>query len=125
MIRRACLPLGIAAAIAAIAVSASEVSSFSVDPLLIRLDAQTNNAVMTITNPTSHDISFEIKAFAWDQAPPDGAMQLTPTTDVVIFPPLAAVKAHSVQRIRVGTTLRPGPVEKAYRVMIEELPGGA
>jgi fimbrial chaperone protein len=113
-------------AFAALTAAASvESTTFSVDPLLIRLDAQTTNAVLTITNPTSKDISFEIKPFAWDQTPPDGAMQLTPTTDVVIFPPLAAVKAHSTQRIRVGTALRPGPVEKAYRIMIEELPGAA
>lgn len=109
----------------AIAAATSADSTFSVDPLLIRLDAQATNAVLTITNPTSKDISFEIKAFAWDQAPPDGAMLLTPTTEVVIFPPLVALKAHSTQRVRVGTTLRPGPVEKSYRVMIEELPGGA
>src|SRR5262252_7315701 len=114
MFLRACLAVGAAAAIAA-AVSAQ--STFSVDPLLIRLDGQTTNAVMTITNPTAKDISFEIKAFAWDQAPPDGTMQLTPTTELVVFPPLAAVKARSTQRIRIGTTLGPGAVEKSYRVM--------
>jgi len=111
--------------IAAFTVGASTQSTFSVDPLLIDLTAQTTNAVLTITNPTAKDISFEIKPFAWDQVPPDGAMQLTPTTDIVIFPPLASVKAHSMQRIRVGTTLTPGPVEKPYRILIEELPGAA
>jgi fimbrial chaperone protein len=97
-------------------------ASFSVDPLLIKLSADSNNAVLTITNPTANDLRFEIKGFAWDQTPPQGTMQLTPSTDLVIFPPLVTLKGHSTQRIRIGTTVAPGAVEKAYRLLIEELP---
>lgn len=99
-------------------------SSFSVDPLLIELDGQTNSAVLTLTNPTAKEIRFEIRAFAWDQMPPDGAMQLTPTEDVVIFPPLITLKPRMTQRVRVGTTASPGSVERSFRIMIEELPAG-
>jgi fimbrial chaperone protein len=97
-------------------------ATFSVDPLLIKLGADANNAVLTITNPTANDLRFEIKGFAWDQTPPQGAMQLTPSTDLVIFPPLVTLKGHSTQRVRIGTTIAPGAVEKAYRLLIEELP---
>jgi fimbrial chaperone protein len=97
-------------------------ASFSVDPLLIEFDGQSNSAVLSITNPTSKEIRFEIKAFAWDQTPPDGTMQLTPTQEVVLFPPLVTIKPRMTQRIRVGTTAAIGPVEKAYRIMVEELP---
>lgn len=113
---------GASFALAATAGSAAAQATFSVDPLLIRLNAQDNNAVLTISNPTANEIRFEIKAFAWDQVPPDGTMQLTPTTDVVIFPPLVTLKAHTTQRVRVGTTLTPGAIEKSYRMLIEELP---
>jgi fimbrial chaperone protein len=109
----------------AAAASSSAQSSFSIDPLLIRLDADTRNAVMTITNTSPKEIRFEIKGFAWKQTPPEGAMDLTPSSDIVIFPPLVVLKPHAVQRVRVGTTAAQGPVEKAYRVMIEELPSGA
>src|SRR5436190_489103 len=104
----------LAAALASVNVRAQ--STFSVDPLLIRLGADANNAVLTITNPTTHEIRFEIKGFAWDQAPPDGVMQLTPTNELVIFPPLVMLKARTTQRVRVGTTVAPGGVEKAYRL---------
>ena len=99
-------------------------ASFSIDPLLIRFDADTKTAVMTITNTSAKEIRFEIKPFSWDQTPPDGAMHLTPTSDIVLFPPLVSLKPRSVQRVRVGTTAAQGPVEKAYRLMVEELPSG-
>ncbi|HEY2431687.1 MAG TPA: fimbria/pilus periplasmic chaperone [Vicinamibacterales bacterium] len=97
-------------------------STFSVDPLLIKLNAASNNAVLTLSNTSANDLRFEIKGFAWDQEPISGTMQLTATTDLVIFPPLVTLKAHSTQRIRVGATAAQGTVEKAYRLLIEELP---
>jgi len=117
--------VGALALLALTAGAAGAQSAFSVDPLLIKLDARANNAVITITNPTAKEIRFEVKAFAWDQAPPNGTMMLTPSTDVVIFPPLVSLKPHTIQRVRVGTTSAQGPIEKAYRIMIEELPTGA
>ena len=99
-------------------------ASFSVDPLLIELNGQTNSAVLTITNPSAKEIRFEIKAFLWDQTPPDGTMLLTATQDVVIFPPLVSIKPHMTQRVRVGTTSAQGAVEKSYRILVEELPTG-
>lgn len=105
--------------------AAAQATMFSIDPLLIRLDAQNRNAVVTITNTSTKELRFEIKAFTWEQVPPDGAMKLTPTSDVAVFPPLVTLKPKSIQRVRVGTTVATGAVEKAYRIMVEELPSGA
>ena len=116
--------LGAAAMIAMASGAAHAQASFSVDPLIIDLDADTRSAVLSITNPTAKEIRFEIKAFAWDQAPPAGEMQLTPTPEVVIFPPLLTIKPKMTQRVRVGTTAAQGPIEKSYRLLVEELPTG-
>jgi fimbrial chaperone protein len=99
-------------------------TSFSVDPLRVNLNGQTNSAVLTITNPTAKEIRFEIKAYTWDQAPPDGTMVLADTKDIVIFPPLVTLRPKMTQRVRVGTTVAQGPIEKSYRIMVEELPTG-
>jgi fimbrial chaperone protein len=99
-------------------------TTFSIDPLLVQLDADNRNAVMTVTNTSSRPLRFEIKAFAWDHTTA-GVMQLTPSADVVVFPPLLTLAPKSTQRVRVGTTVAQGAVEKAYRLMIEELPNGA
>jgi fimbrial chaperone protein len=118
--RRIVLACALAVAAAGSGTSLAQ-SSFSIDPLLIELSGSATNAVLTLTNPTSRESRFEIKAFAWDQAA-DGQPALSATTEIVVFPPLVTLKARSTQRIRVGTTASPGPVEKAYRLMIEELP---
>lgn len=103
------------------AASAGTQSTFSIDPLLVQLDAENRNSVMTITNTSARELRFEIKAFAWDQAP-DGGMQLAPTTDLVVFPPLVTLKPKSTQRVRVGADVPQGALEKSYRLTIEELP---
>jgi fimbrial chaperone protein len=100
-------------------------STFSIDPLMVELDANTRNAVMTITNTSAKELRFEIKVFAWDQPRPDAAIQLAPTADVVVFPPLVTLKPKSTQRVRVGTDVPQGTLEKSYRLMIEELPNAA
>jgi fimbrial chaperone protein len=96
-------------------------TTFSIDPLLVQLDADNRNAVMTITNTSAKELRFEIKAFGWDQAP-DGGMQLAPTTDLVVFPPLVTLKPKTTQRLRVGADVAQGALEKSYRLTIEELP---
>ena len=125
MIRAAFGSLTAFVVLTVVAVPAGAQTTFSIDPLMIKLDAETRNAVMTITNTSAREIRFELKAFTWTQAPPDGAMTLTPTTDVAVFPPLVTLKPKMTQRVRVGTTLAPGAIEKAYRIMVEELPSGA
>ena len=106
------------------AAAAGTQATFSIDPLLVQLDADNRNAVMTITNTSGRELRFEIKAHSWDQTPA-AAMQLTPTTDLVVFPPLVTLKPKSTQRVRIGTDVPQGAVEKSYRLMIEELPNTA
>jgi fimbrial chaperone protein len=100
--------------------SAAQVN-FSVDPLLLSLGDGINSAVLTITNSSPREVRFEIKAFTWDQTP-DGQSALTDTKDIVVFPPLITVKPKMIQRVRVGTTAKAGATERAFRLMIEELP---
>lgn len=110
------------AGMALVAVPARAQSSFTVDPLLVVLGAQNTTAVLTLTNPGSRALRFEIKGFSWNQSVPDGAMELTPSNDIVIFPPLVTINPKTTQRIRIGSSVAPGVSEKSYRLMIEELP---
>ena len=52
-------------------------------------------------------------------------MDLHPTGDVVFFPELVALEPGREQRVRIGLQTDFGPVEKAYRLMLVELPTGA
>src|SRR5688572_5464633 len=100
--RFARLPIAGAALVLVASAPAVTQTTYSIDPLLVELNAENRNAVLTLTNTSAKELRFEIKAFTWDQTPPDGAMKLTPTTDVVIFPPLVTMKPRSTQRVRVG-----------------------
>lgn len=97
-------------------------TTFSIDPLMVELNATTRNAVMTITNTSAKELRFEIKAFAWDQPRANAVIQLAPTSDLVVFPALVTLNPKSTQRVRVGTDVPQGAIEKSYRLMIEELP---
>ena len=62
-----------------------------------------------------------MSAFAWSQSP-EGEIELTPTTDVTFFPALVILKAGEERKVRIGSNVPAGDVEKTYRVFFEELP---
>jgi fimbrial chaperone protein len=49
-------------------------------------------------------------------------MQLSPTEEVIVFPPLVTIGPGEERNLRVGTTAEAGPAEKSYRIFLEELP---
>jgi fimbrial chaperone protein len=44
---------------------------------------------------------------------------------LLFFPSLFEIPAGQTRRIRVASTVRPGPVERSYRLILTEFPGGA
>jgi fimbrial chaperone protein len=57
----------------------------------------------------------------WDEDAKAG-MKLSPTEDVVVFPTLLQLKPGETKSLRVGPAVPFGPIEKTYRVFIEEMP---
>ena len=111
----------IASAIVALASSARAQARFEVDRTRIDLSEAGPTGALTITNHGHEALRLSLTAFAWrDDA--DGAMQLAPTTDVVVRPGLVEIAPGSSRVVRVGTTLRAGSLEASYRVFAEELP---
>jgi len=62
-----------------------------------------------------------VKANLWAQAE-DGQMQLSPTGDVIVFPPIVAIGPGEERNLRIGTRAQAGAVEGSYRIFLEELP---
>ena len=77
-------------------------SVFNVAPTKIVLTADQSSTLLTITNDSDKIIRFQLTVFTWDQND-DGSMKLTPTTDIVIYPPMLSLAAKEVRRIRLGT----------------------
>ena len=97
-------------------------SSFRVTPIRVDLNSRVSSSLMTLTNDSPDELRFQISAFEWSQAEGTGEMNLTPTKDVVFFPALLTVKPGEERKVRVGSTVKSGDVEKTYRIFFEELP---
>jgi fimbrial chaperone protein len=102
-------------------VAPARAATFSVDPIIVTLGKGNSSASVAITNQSASKLRLQISGFAWQQNPA-GEMQLQPTDDLVFFPQLVTLEAGETRRIRIGANTEQGPVEKTFRVFMEELP---
>lgn len=96
-------------------------ADFTVNPIQIFLSGQTQSAILTIQNTSTEPLRFQLNAFAWAQDS-GGQMLLTPTSEIIFFPRLLSLAAGEQRIVRVGTSAPPGPIERTYRIFVEELP---
>ncbi len=94
---------------------------FQVEPTHLELARRGAATELTISNRGAVAIRFEAKVFVWHQDEL-GAMQLEPTTDVVVYPTLFAIEPGAARSIRIASSAPPGAVERTYRIFVEELP---
>jgi fimbrial chaperone protein len=99
-------------------------ADFTVNPIQIFLAGQTQSAILTIHNTSTEPLRFQLNAFGWAQDAA-GQMQLTPTTEIIFFPRLLTLAPNEQRIVRVGTSIAPGPVERTFRIFVEELPPSA
>src|SRR5262245_61428709 len=99
----------------------AQASVLHVSPVKVELSRATPSMLVTVGNDSDRELRFQVSAFAWEQAP-DGTMQLLSTRDIVFYPMMLTIAAGEERKIRVGTTVAIGTVEKAYRIFVEELP---
>ena len=96
-------------------------SDISIVPIGLSLTPTRTTDLITLHNAGSSAVSMQLSAFQWDETP-DGKTKLTPTDDVVFFPPIVTVGPKEDRIVRVGAMVPFGFTEKAYRLIAEELP---
>lgn len=96
-------------------------SSFDVAPISLTLSAKVSSGMLAVTNRGVEPLRFHVTAYSWDQKA-DGEMVLTPTKDIVFFPAMLTLNPQEARNLRIGTSIKPGAVEKSYRVFVQELP---
>ncbi|MBI2188319.1 MAG: molecular chaperone [Acidobacteria bacterium] len=96
-------------------------SSFTVNPTQIHLGGRTTTALLTLRNEEALPLRFQLSVFSWNQDS-RGEMELDPTDDIVFYPPLLTLAPGEERRIRIGAATAFGPVERTYRIFVEELP---
>jgi len=96
-------------------------ATYSINPTRILLSAKSSSALLTLRNESDEPLRFQVTGFVWKQTAA-GEMELKPTDDIVFFPALFTLEPKQERRIRVGTTVSFGSIEKSYRIFVEELP---
>lgn len=96
-------------------------SAFKVTPVNVLLSRRTSTALLTLTNESDRLLRFQASVFLWDQTR-EGKMELSPTRDILFFPPIFSVEPGATRKVRLGSAAAFGSVEKAYRIFFEELP---
>jgi len=107
--------------VALCAAAAPSLAAMSLAPVLVELGAGKNSELIAVTNDGDAPLRLQVEVSAWRQLP-DGATDLQPTQDVLVFPPLLTIVAHETRQLRVGTVAQAGASEKSYRLSVQELP---
>lgn len=102
-------------------VGPARAANFEVSPVSLTLSASMSSGIFTLTNRSPETLRFHVSVYSWDQSPTDD-MVITPTKDVVFFPAMVMLAPGEERKLRIGLKTKPGPVEKAYRVFVQELP---
>jgi fimbrial chaperone protein len=109
------------AAAALLAPAGSRGENLEISPVLVDLSTATPSVVVTVKNGGRLPTRYQVQGYRWseDRA---GRSTLDPAGDLAVFPPLFQLAPGAARKVRVGATVAPGPVEQAWRLMIEELP---
>jgi len=102
-------------------VSSADASSFTVNPIRVSLSAKNQSALLTLQSQTSEELRFKVVVQEWKQSP-QGEMQLKDTKDIVVYPGLLTLGPNEERKLRIGSTVSAGAIEKSYRIFVEELP---
>ena len=102
-------------------VQAGWASSFSVEPVRVKLDVQHRTERLVVRNESDRPLTLLIKSYHWTQTN-EGKDQYDETEDLVIFPRALTLAAGEERFIRVGMASPTGPVEQAFRIYLQEQP---
>lgn len=96
-------------------------SGLNVSPVQVWLTQETSKSLLTLRNEGPEDARYQISIMTWDEDARAG-MKLAPTEDIIVFPTILELKVGETRSLRVGAVVPFGPIEKTYRVFLEELP---
>ena len=96
-------------------------AGLNVSPVQLHLAPDASKALLTLRNDGDAEARFQVSAKAWDEDANTG-MKLSDTDAIVFFPVMLALKPGETRTVRVGAAVPFGPVEKTYRLFVEELP---
>ncbi len=102
-------------------VAGAQAGSLTVTPVIVTLDDKTHSAALTIKNEGNEARVIQTELVRWTQK--DGADVQSPSSDILVNPPLATLQPGQTQTIRIGLKRRMGNAQElAYRLYLTEVP---
>lgn len=97
---------------------------FTVNPIRLELGSNARSGVISIKNEGAVRLGFQMQAMEWTQDA-EGKDQYADSRDLIFFPKLMTLEPGDESLVRVGVRNAVVPLEKTYRLFIQELPGPA
>ncbi|CAN5389862.1 molecular chaperone [soil metagenome] len=92
-----------------------------VEPIRIKLSAKQMQDSLTISNNSDENFVLQVHPMQWTQAA--GKDIYSPTTHLLLTPPIILVKAHGKQTLRLALRQPPSADhELTYRIYLQQLP---
>ena len=105
----------------AIVAAVSGPGGLTINPVQVSVSPAAPTAVLTVKNQEASAQRFQLTVFTWTQRADTGDPLLTPTDDVLVSPPLLILAPGEERKIRIASVTAFGPVEKTYRLRIQQL----
>lgn len=102
-----------------LALGAGAVNAVTITPVLVELSPARRIVSVAVTNPSDRAVTFQSDVLAWSQ--PDGKDRFEETDDLMVVPPIASIAAGASQIFRITPRTPPGPQERAYRLILEDV----
>tara|TARA_R110001592_G_scaffold59660_8_gene181088 strand:+ start:1466 stop:2176 length:711 start_codon:yes stop_codon:yes gene_type:complete len=96
-------------------------SSFTVDPVLVKLNSAKPTAALTLRNTEDRPLTIEVEALDWAQS--DGEDSLSSSRHLIAVPPIFTLQGGEQQIVRVGLrNPQAEAIEQAFRLLFKEVP---
>lgn len=97
-------------------------ANFSINPLRVELDSRHQAEILMLHNDGTAPLRLQVETTRWSMDA-DGTWQTAPTDELIATPLLLEIAANGSAQLRVGTLAQATDTERAYRLLINELPG--
>lgn len=114
------LSLGATATIAQTPRPQSTGGGLSVAPIRLMLSGTARSVSLVVSNPGDEPVTVQVRLFAWTMRGDEEVYDTA--TDIGFSPPLFRLAPHAAQSVRVVAKVPPGPVERSYRLIVDQLP---
>jgi fimbrial chaperone protein len=118
--RRRTVIAGLAAQALILVGQARAEAKLGVAPTLVDLASDEANSVLFVSNGGDEALMAQLRLFDWRNE--GGEERYSPAADVAFSPGQFSVPAGGRQIVRIARLALPGPVERAYRLVVDQLP---